>query len=125
MKSFSLAAGILGLTGVALGAFGSHGLREVLAERGSVETWQTAVLYHLIHAGTLLAISMAGDCRRWLVLAGRFWIAGTALFSGSLYALALGGPAAILGLVTPLGGLAFLGGWACILVHSFQRSPES
>ena len=123
MKSFSLGAGILGFLGVALGAFGAHGLREILAERNSLETWHTAVLYQLLHAGALLAISFAADHTKWLVFAGRFWIAGTTLFSGSLYLLALGGPASLLGPVTPLGGLAYLAGWTCIFVHALRRNP--
>lgn len=118
-----LAAGILGFTGVALGAFGAHALKETLTARGSVATWQTAVLYHLIHAVALLAlVGVAGGWTnvRWI---GVCWSVGVVLFSGSLYWLALGGPK-ILGPVTPLGGLAFLAGWLLVAWNAFRQSRE-
>jgi uncharacterized membrane protein YgdD (TMEM256/DUF423 family) len=108
-----LAAGLLGFTGVALGAFGAHALKETLVARGTATTWQTAVLYHLIHAVALLALAGwpgGGANARWI---GGCWSLGVILFSGSLYWLALGGPK-ILGPVTPLGGVAFLAGWALV-----------
>ncbi len=111
-----IAAGLLGFTGVALGAFGAHALKETLAANGTTTTWQTAVLYHLIHAVALVALP------GW-PWAGRCWIAGVVLFSGSLYWLALGGPK-FLGPVTPLGGLALLLGWALLAWHAF-KSPKA
>jgi uncharacterized membrane protein YgdD (TMEM256/DUF423 family) len=114
-----LVAGLLGFTGVALGAFGAHALKETLTTRGSVATWQTAVLYHLVHAVALLAVaSQAGGPinARWIALC---WSAGVVLFSGSLYWLALGGPK-LLGPVTPLGGLAFLAGWGLVAWNALQ-----
>lgn len=107
-----IAAGLLGFTGVALGAFGAHALKETLAASGMASAWQTAVLYHLIHSVALLAFP--GD--KW---ASRCWISGIVLFSGSLYGLALGGPK-LLGPVTPLGGVAFLAGWALVAWHAFK-----
>jgi uncharacterized membrane protein YgdD (TMEM256/DUF423 family) len=118
-----LAAGILGFAGVALGAFGAHALKETLTARGSVATWQTAVLYHLIHAVALLAlVGVAGSWTnaRWI---GVCWSLGVVLFSGSLYWLALGGPK-ILGPVTPLGGLAFLAGWLLVAWNAFRQTRE-
>lgn len=106
-----IAAGLLGFTGVALGAFGAHALKDTLAAGGHTATWQTAVLYHLIHAVALLALPPG----KW---AGRCWIAGIVLFSGSLYALALGGPK-ILGPITPLGGVLLLAGWALVAWNAF------
>jgi len=114
-----LAAGLLGFTGVALGAFGAHALKETLTTRGSVSTWQTAVLYHLIHAVALLALAAVGGGwtnARWI---GLFWCLGVVLFSGSLYWLSLGGPK-FLGPVTPLGGLAFLAGWLLVAWTALQ-----
>ena len=111
-----IAAGLLGFTGVALGAFGAHALKETLAANGTTATWQTAVLYHLIHA---VALAAQPD-RAWV---GRCWIAGVILFSGSLYCLALGGPK-FLGPVTPLGGVALLLGWALLAWHAF-KSPKA
>ena len=111
-----IAASLLGFTGVALGAFGAHALKETLAANGTTTTWQTAVLYHLIHAVALVAL----PGWPWV---GRCWIAGVLLFSGSLYWLALGGPK-FLGPVTPLGGLALLLGWA-LLAWRALKSPEA
>lgn len=118
-----LAAGLLGFTGVALGAFGAHALKETLVARGSASTWQTAVLYHLIHAVALLALAaLAGGWSnaRWI---GACWGAGVILFSGSLYWLSLGGPK-FLGPVTPLGGLAFLAGWLLVAWNALP-SPKA
>lgn len=111
-----IAAGLLGFTGVALGAFGAHALKEILVTNGTTATWQTAVLYHLVHSVALVALP------GW-VWVGRCWIAGVLLFSGSLYWLALGGPR-FLGPVTPLGGAAFLAGWALLGWHAF-KSPKT
>jgi len=126
-RIFKLIAGILGLCGVAFGAFGAHALKAQLVASGQIETWNTAVLYHLIHAVALLAVSMgpAANARptdsRFLAIASACWAVGVVLFSGSLYALALGAPH-WLGPVTPLGGLAFLIGWGCVLANGL-KSP--
>ncbi len=113
---FAVAAGT---SAVAAGAFGAHALRPLLLAHGRAETWQTAVLYHLIHALALLAVALAlrhetapRPARR-LARAGDLFAAGIVLFSGSLYALALGAPS-WLGPVTPLGGLCFLAGWLAL-----------
>lgn len=114
-----LAAGLLGFTGVALGAFGAHALKETLVAKGTSATWQTAVLYHLLHAVALLALAgWAGNWpnARWI---GLCWSLGVILFSGSLYWLALGGPK-LLGPVTPLGGLALLAGWFLVVWQVLQ-----
>ena len=114
-----LAAGLLGFTGVALGAFGAHALKETLVAKGTTATWQTAVLYHLLHALALLALAgWAGSWpnARWI---GLCWSLGVVLFSGSLYWLALGGPK-LLGPVTPLGGLALLAGWFLVVWQALQ-----
>jgi uncharacterized membrane protein YgdD (TMEM256/DUF423 family) len=117
-KPLLIAAGILGFSGVALGAFGAHGLKEALAATGGLETWKTAVLYHLVHAVAVLALA------NWPQPAARkiggCWIAGVLLFSGSLYGLALGGPK-VLGPITPIGGAAFLIGWAWLAVAAWKR----
>jgi uncharacterized membrane protein YgdD (TMEM256/DUF423 family) len=103
-----------------LGAFGAHGLREVLLARGTANAWETAVRYHLLHAIGLLCLAIWLRQRpsgvtwpqRWT--AGS-WVAGTILFSGSLYGLALGGPR-WLGPITPVGGFAFIAGWILIVI---------
>lgn len=107
-------AAVLGALAVALGAFGAHGLKSTLARHGTEDHWQTAVFYHFIHAVVLLVLARQSPLRRgpWLC-----FVAGIALFSGSLYLLALTN-ARWLGLITPLGGLSLLAGWlwlACLL----------
>ena len=106
-----LLVGVAGASAVLLGAFGAHGLRDVLhAEK--LELWHIAVDYHVWHA---LALAMAAGLGRGR--SGRFAIAalasGIVLFSGSLYALALGAPR-WMGIVTPFGGLAFIAGWIAL-----------
>jgi uncharacterized membrane protein YgdD (TMEM256/DUF423 family) len=116
-----LTAGLLGFTGVGLGAFGAHALKESLTASGTLPLWQTAVQYHLIHAVALLALGAwpsTGIQAHWT--AG-CWTAGVILFSGSLYGLALGGPK-ILGPITPLGGLALLAGWLFIAWSAFRQA---
>jgi uncharacterized membrane protein YgdD (TMEM256/DUF423 family) len=124
--SFGLfAAAIFGLLGVGLGAFGAHGLRATLAERGTLVAWETASRYQLIHAVALIAVAavlrtasdVAARSLRWAMYA---WSIGIIVFSGSLYLLALGGPR-WLGPVTPLGGIAFLLGWALLAVAAFRK----
>lgn len=110
----------LGAVGVGLGAFGAHGLKSrVSAEM--VAVWETGARYHLIHALALLATGWA--CERWpgtlTSAAGWLFLAGVAVFSGSLYALAVTGVRA-LGAITPLGGLCFIAGWACLAVGAMR-----
>jgi uncharacterized membrane protein YgdD (TMEM256/DUF423 family) len=105
-------AALLGLAGVALGAFGAHGLSDRVSP-AMLEVYRTGVLYHLIHAVVLLAVALAaGKLRRPRLIAG-FFVAGIAVFSGSLYALALS-EVRVLGAITPFGGAAFLTGWALL-----------
>jgi len=97
--------------GVALGAFGAHGLRDKLTPQ-SMEIYKTGVLYHFVHALALCAVAwlsttIGGDK---VTGAGISFISGIILFSGSLYALAVTGIKP-LGMITPIGGLAFLLGW--------------
>lgn len=101
-------AGIAGFLGVALGAFGAHGLKNILAANDTASIWQTAVLYHLLHAVASLWASASRPAVVWL------WTAGVAIFSGSLYILAITN-LRWLGAVTPVGGLLLLAGWALIV----------
>jgi uncharacterized membrane protein YgdD (TMEM256/DUF423 family) len=119
-----LAAGLFGLTGVALGALGAHRLEALLAERGMTHAWETGARYHIGHAVALLALAAlarnvepgAASAVAW---AARFWSLGILLFSGSLYWFAVGGPHPLV-FVTPLGGLALLAGWGCVLVAAWK-----
>jgi uncharacterized membrane protein YgdD (TMEM256/DUF423 family) len=99
---------------VALGAFGAHGLKQMLETRGMADVWNKAVLYHFIHALALVVLALFGAANRsawWLFFAGIF------LFSGSLYVMALIPQARDwLGPVTPFGGLCFLAGWAWLVI---------
>jgi uncharacterized membrane protein YgdD (TMEM256/DUF423 family) len=103
------------LLGVALGAFGAHGLKRALSPEGK-SVYQTAVLYHLIHGLALLAVGALATLKPMEPLirnAGWAFVTGIVLFSGSLYLLSLTGIKK-LGIITPFGGLAFLIGWACL-----------
>jgi len=111
-NDLKLLAALAGASGVILGAFGAHALEARLAEAGMTSTWETAVLYHLVHSVALLAVAMVNDPARHRLTA-ILWGAGILLFSGSLYGLSLGGPG-WLGPVTPLGGLALIAGWILI-----------
>jgi uncharacterized membrane protein YgdD (TMEM256/DUF423 family) len=117
-------AAIAGASGVLLGAFAAHGLADMLADRGfdsalvakRVEQFDVAVRYQLIHAVTLLGLSAiplgTPNMRRW---AARLMLAGMILFSGSLYLLVLTNVPK-LGAITPIGGLAWIAGWLCLLL---------
>jgi uncharacterized membrane protein YgdD (TMEM256/DUF423 family) len=110
-------AGALGFLGVALGAFGAHGLRERLAP-GMLEVYKTGVLYHLLHAVALLALALGaqgGRVARPRAVA-TLWAAGVAIFSGSLYVLAVSG-VTWLGAITPIGGLLLMAGWVTLALN--------
>jgi len=101
--------------GVAAGAFGAHALKTRVSPE-LLLVYETGVRYQLIHAIALLAVGLAATHRpsgRWSIPVGLF-AAGTVLFSGSLYALALSG-IRWLGAVTPLGGVCFLLGWLAVI----------
>lgn len=103
-------AGLLGLLGVGLGAFGAHALEPTLASRGTLEIWHTAVLYHLVHAvASLWGAQRSNLWPVWL------WTIGVVCFSGSLYLYALLGTHWLV-FVTPLGGMFFLAGWLAVMV---------
>ncbi len=111
-----LAGTALGFLSVALGAFGAHALRAVLDEYGK-SIYETAVQYQMFHAVALL---ITGILQRNLkdvsfALAGWAFLAGTVLFSGSLYVLSITG-VKWLGAITPFGGVAFLIGWVSLLI---------
>jgi uncharacterized membrane protein YgdD (TMEM256/DUF423 family) len=113
-RTFILIAALSGFVGVALGAFGAHGLRGRLTPE-MLAVFETGVRYQLVHAVALLAVAGLMDRLggRLITAAGWLFLAGMVLFSGSLYLLALTG-ITILGAITPLGGVAFLAGWACL-----------
>jgi uncharacterized membrane protein YgdD (TMEM256/DUF423 family) len=102
-----------GLVSVAAGAFAAHAMKDP----GAKELLRTGAQYEAIHAlATLAAVALAKGDRRPLILSPALFLGGTALFSGSLYALALGAPRWT-GAITPLGGLAFMAGWVGLAVR--------
>lgn len=115
-RSAGIAACVFAGSAVMAGAFGAHALRDRLGP-DAMAIWHTAVDYQFWHALALLGIASLARQQdaalRWVL---RAFVAGTLIFSGSLYALALGAPR-LIGLLTPLGGLAFLAGWACLLAY--------
>lgn len=111
-------AAVSGLLAVAFGAFAAHGM----SEPKPVEWLRTGSLYQMVHALAVfgaLALHRAGA--KAMGLAAALFLGGTLLFSGSLYAMALGAPR-VLGAVTPFGGLAFMIGWAVLADRAF-RAP--
>ena len=107
--AFRLSAAF-GFLAVALGAFGAHGLKDTLTANDSLALWQTAALYHLVHSAVMLALSSRETLSVW---AWRLFASGIAIFSGSLYALALSN-VKVLGAITPIGGVCLLGGWLAL-----------
>ena len=104
---------VLGALGVALGACGAHGLKDRLAP-DRLDIYEVGVRYQLVHALALLAVGAV--LRHAPAAAARptwLFLAGTIVFSGTLYVLALGGPR-WLGAITPVGGLLLIGGWIAL-----------
>lgn len=119
LRGFLLLAAFFGFTGVALGAFAAHGLRARLSSE-YLAVFQTGVHYQLIHALALLGVALLAQHLpgRLPLLAGSLFSLGILLFSGSLYLLTL--TSLKLGIVTPIGGLAFLGGWLCLALAAWR-----
>jgi len=115
MRIFLMIGALLGFLGVAAGAFGTHGLRERLSPE-MLAIFETGVRYQMCHALALLAAAWLADRSPSLAvnLAGWFFITGTVVFSGTLYILSLTEVRGW-GAVTPLGGLALVAGWVCLM----------
>ena len=120
-RTFLFFGSLLGFLGVVFGAFGAHALKSRLSADMLV-VFETGVRYQMYHAFAILIVAAAigriGDANL-LVLAGWFFVAGVVLFSGSLYALSLSG-VGVLGAITPVGGLIFLIGWACLALFALR-----
>lgn len=114
----SVLGAVLGALAVLLGAFGAHALRAQLAP-DMLAVFETGVRYHFLHAIALLFTGRHADGRAGRA-AGVLFVAGIAIFSGSLYALALTGVRAW-GAVTPVGGVAFIAGWIALAVAMGRR----
>ena len=118
---FAAGAVMCGL-GVLLGAFGAHGLRDRVTPE-MLAVFETGVRYHLVHGLALLAVAWATTQwpNTWITASGWLFVAGIAIFSGSLYLLSITG-VRWLGAITPIGGLCFVAGWL-ILALSVMRTP--
>ena len=115
IKLFLLTGSFFCMLSVMLGAFAAHGLKSRLTEY-SLGVFKTAAEYQMVHGLALIAVAILIKWGINLTVAGGFFIAGTLLFSGSLYLVALSGMK-WLGPITPLGGLCFIIGWVVILVQ--------
>ncbi|MFZ6871993.1 DUF423 domain-containing protein [Undibacterium sp. Di27W] len=120
-RSFIATAAILMFIGVTAGAFGAHGLKQMLSADMLV-VWQTAVTYQMVHGLGMLVLGIMLQQQDSALLRKAAWamLAGVIIFSGSLYALALTG-VRILGAITPIGGVAFLAGWAMLAWAAIRR----
>ena len=118
-KTLMFVGALMGGLGVAIGAFGAHGLKGRLSPE-MLAVFETGVRYHLYHALAILATAalMSRLGGRAPIVAGWSFFAGIVIFSGSLYALAISG-VTILGAITPIGGVAFLVGWIALAVAAF------
>jgi uncharacterized membrane protein YgdD (TMEM256/DUF423 family) len=120
-RAFFVIGCVSAAVAVALGAFGAHGLRQRLVP-DMLTTFEVGVRYHMYHALALIGVALA--LGRWplpaLVVAGWLFVAGTLVFSGTLYLLAVTGQR-WLGAVTPLGGLALIAGWVALAWGAWTR----
>ncbi|PZX55853.1 DUF423 domain-containing protein [Algoriphagus chordae] len=122
-KQIIQTAAILGACAVGIGAFGAHGLKEILAETGRAETFETAVKYHFYHSLAIFLIGILALVKpNWTKLstAAILMLVGVLIFSGSLYVLSLTG-ITWLGAITPFGGLAFIAGWILVFLAASKK----
>ena len=121
MRQWLFTAGMMGALAVLCGAFAAHGLKARL-DAQALEVFETGARYHMYHAlaMALAALAMRGEAVPRSRLAAMLFLAGILLFSGSLYLLAVTGSSA-LGLVTPIGGLAFIAGWVCLALAALKQ----
>lgn len=117
IRNTLLAGSALGLLGVALGAFGAHALKHILTASGRLETFELAIRYQFYHAFALLITGLLQQIfsHGLLRYASISFLAGTVLFSGSLYLLSLTQVSSF-GIITPFGGLLLLAGWIMLMI---------
>ena len=114
-RIYLLTGAVFGFIGVALGAFGAHALKDQLSSE-MLDAYRTGVMYHLIHAVLITALSFTGDRFRYALM---FFSTGVILFSFSLYLYAITGITAF-AMITPLGGLSFLAGWVLVIYSGLK-----
>jgi len=110
-------AAAMGFLAVALGAFGAHGLKDLLAQNGTTAIWEKAVFYHFIHAVMLFVLA---ERKSFPAVTWWSFLIGIFFFSGTLYLLAATNTL-WLGAITPIGGVSFLVGWAWLI---FKAVPN-
>jgi len=118
-KKYIAIAGIFGFLGVALGAFGAHGLKSILTP-AMLEVFRTGVMYHLIHAAVITALAVSAGQRFSKTIL--FMSAGILLFSFSLYIYSTTG-IIWLAIITPFGGVSFLVGWVMLIWEGIKTKP--
>ncbi|WP_217594065.1 DUF423 domain-containing protein [Cohnella sp. GbtcB17] len=120
-KYVGIGAIVAGLA-VAFGAFGAHALKETLSEH-YLEVFETGVRYQMYHGLGILLVALLAErfpsATKLMQWSARLLLIGTVLFSGSLYILSLSG-IDWLGAITPLGGVGFLAGWACLAIAALR-----
>jgi uncharacterized membrane protein YgdD (TMEM256/DUF423 family) len=114
--NWTMTGAVWGFLAVGLGAFGAHGLRSVATEQG-LAWWETGARYQMVHALALVLLGALSPSRGGSEAVGWSFLVGSALFSGTLYAMALGAPR-WLGAVTPLGGLLMMLGWLLLAYYA-------
>lgn len=119
MRWPAMAAAVAGASAVLLGALGAHALRDALPTQ-ALEVWETAVRFQFWHALALVVCALSATRSTAHMLATVLFTAGIVLFCGSLYALALGAPR-LLGVVTPIGGIALVAGWVALGVALYRQ----
>ncbi|MDT3776381.1 DUF423 domain-containing protein [Nitrospira sp. MA-1] len=122
-RQILMSGALMAFLGVAIGAFGAHGLKPFLSEQ-MLAAFETGVRYHLIHALAILGagLSLANVPLRQFRWAGWAFSLGIVLFSGSLYVMSISGVRG-LGMITPLGGLCFLVGWGLLARGYWKAFP--
>lgn len=124
MKSKWIAIGAFsGAVAVLLGAFGAHGLKARVSPE-DLEVWKTGVLYHTFHSVALVLFGLFQERRRTSSGPGLLFLIGIVVFGGTLYGIGIGGPR-WLGAITPLGGLALIGGWVLFGVQALRSGNGS